>query len=86
MTIVVVRRGNGLAILDRRSYKLPVDSDVKVPQMTLAYPLRVAVDKWARQIGYGMDGPGFKSQTDVRTNPESASFRRVKLSEREVDM
>lgn len=32
-----------------------------------------------------MDGLVFESQSDVRTNPDSASFRGVKLPEREVD-
>lgn len=81
MTSAVVRCGYGLATLDRRS----LDSAVKVPQITLAYPLRVAVAKWTRQIGYGVDGPGFESQSDVRTNPDSASLRGVKFPEREVD-
>lgn len=85
VTIAVVRCFYGLAILHRRSYKLPLYSAVKLPQISLAYPLRVAVAKWGRQIGYGMDGPGFESQSDVRTNPDSASLRGVKLPEREVD-
>ena len=76
-----MRCGYGLAALDRRS----LDSAVKVPQITLAYALRVAVAKWARQIGYGMDGPEFESQSDVRTNPDSASSHGVRLPRREVD-
>ena len=60
-----------------------------VPQITLAYPLRVAIAKSARQLSYRMDGPGFESQSDVRTgsgsNPDSVSFRGVKLPEREAD-